>query len=223
MSQISRHVHQLDWTKTRAYAATPSSNGIHIVTKPAGSDRAMSAEEYGSLLAELIAGLRDVCDPVTGDRVVREVWTREQVFSGPYSAGGPDLTLVLADGGLISILRSDAAVKPRPWPVGTHRPEGVFIARGPGIVPEARPSELSILDVAPLALYNLDLPVFSDMAGRVPVEIIRPEVLSARPVRMVAADQAASVSLGASATTSVFDAEAETIMMKRLRALGYVE
>jgi predicted AlkP superfamily phosphohydrolase/phosphomutase len=223
MSQIARHVHQLDWTRTKAYASTPSSNGIHIVTKPPGSDQAMPAEEYAMLLAELISGLRGVRNPTTGEPVVEEVWAREQVFAGPFSAGGPDLTLVLVDGGLVSILRSDAPVKPRRWTVGTHRPDGVFLARGPGVIPGTSPAELSILDVAPLLLYSLELPVPSDIVGRVPTEIFEPSFVASNPVRTVAADQPATVSLGASANTSVFDAEAETTMMKRLRALGYVE
>ena len=45
----------------------------------------------------------------------------------------PDLTLSIRDGGFVSILKSDVVLKPRPEVVGTHRPEGIFMAKGPGI------------------------------------------------------------------------------------------
>ena len=49
-------------------------------------------------------GCAGVRRPHDGRPLVAEVWTREEAFAGPYGAIGPDLSLVLADGGTISIL-----------------------------------------------------------------------------------------------------------------------
>lgn len=222
MAQIARHVNQLDWTRTRAYAATPSSNGIHIVRRRPGADGGVPAEDYQQFRVELIASIREIRNPNTGEPIVAEVWTRDEIFEGPYGENAPDLTLVLADGGLISILRSDASVKPRPWPVGTHRPQGIFIARGPAMQSGVTPGELSILDVAPMLLYSLGLPVPADMMGTVSTDVFTSEALRIRPVEIVESQSSATTNTSRPSAV-VFDADAEATMMKRLRALGYVE
>jgi hypothetical protein len=97
------------------------------------------------------------------------------------------------------------------------------MARGPSIVEGVRPNELSILDVAPLLLYSLDLPIPGDMEGRLPNEILKTDALQVQPIRRVAADQMSTNQAPESSGSADFDAEAEEIMMKRLRALGYIE
>ena len=113
------------------------------------------------------------------------MWTREQAFAGPFEELGPDLSLVLADGGTISILPSETIVARRPEPRGHHRWEGIFLAAGPGIRAGASVEELSIVDVAPLLLHQLGLPVPEDMAGSVPEAVFEPAELERRPVRRV--------------------------------------
>ena len=123
----------------------------------------------------------------TTRRSRRRSWTREEAFPGPYAALGPDVSMVLADAGTISILPSSRIVARRPEPRGHHRWEGIFLAAGPGIRAGASVDELSIVDVAPLLLHRLGLPVPDDMTGRVPVEILEPAELAANPPRTVAA------------------------------------
>ena len=60
----------------------------------------------------------------------------------------------------------ETIVARRPEPRGHHRWEGIFIAAGPGIRAGASVEELSIVDVAPLLLHQLGLPVPEDMAGQ---------------------------------------------------------
>jgi predicted AlkP superfamily phosphohydrolase/phosphomutase len=242
LGQIARHVYQLDWERTVAYAATPSSNGIHLVRRKPDGSEGLTAAECERVRSELAQALRDVRHPITGQPIVAEVVTREEAFSGPYEALAPDLTLVLADGGLVSILHGDTAVKPRTDVVGTHRPEGIFLASGPDIRAGVELAELSISDIAPLLLECLGVPIPADMSGRTPVAAFEPAVVRAKgigEVRRMPAENAvsaggavaqplqpvvASVATKPPSTTEVaFDAEAEETMLKRLRALGYVE
>ena len=90
-----------------------------------------------------------------------------------------DLTLTLRDGGFISILRSEALVRPRPQVKGTHRPEGIFIAGGPGIRRGARIAALPILAVAPTLFYSLGVPVPEDLEGAVATEAFEAELRDA--------------------------------------------
>jgi predicted AlkP superfamily phosphohydrolase/phosphomutase len=221
-AEMTRHVHALDWTRTLAYAATPSSQGIHIVDKLPGSDEPMPDSERVDLMRDIADGLREVRRPHDGAALVEEVWTREQAFPGPFKQLGPDLSLVLADGGTMSILPSETIVARRPQPRGHHRWEGIFLAAGPGIRAGATVDELPIVDVAPLLLHQIGLPAPDDMAGSVPESIFEPGELERRPARRVAPAVAADTAPSAVAEVDL-DPEEQSAVMERLRALGYVE
>jgi predicted AlkP superfamily phosphohydrolase/phosphomutase len=220
--QITRHVFELDWRRTVAYAATPSSQGIHIVRQAADGGAPMSAEDYERLTAEIAEGLLQLRHPLSGRALVTEVLTRKETFSGPFEELAPDLSLVLDEGAAVSILRSDILVRTRDEPNGNHRPEGIFIACGPSIKSGEELDELSIVDVAPMLLYSLDVPVPDDMSGRVPVEAFESSEVERRPPRLVAAG-VSDQSPEAPEDEVVYDSEDEATIISRLRALGYVE
>jgi predicted AlkP superfamily phosphohydrolase/phosphomutase len=220
-AEMTRHVHALDWSRTVAYAATPSSQGIHLVDRTPGGEDPLPAEVRATLTKEIAAKLSDVRRPHDGAALVEEVWTREQAFSGPFEKLGPDISLVLADGGTMSILPSETVVARRPEPRGHHRWEGIFLAVGPGIRAGESVEELSIVDVAPLLLHQVGLPAPDDMAGSVPEAIFEPGELERRPPLRVAAS---APTLAASDVPEVeLDPDEQAAVMERLRALGYVE
>jgi len=225
MNQLARHVHMLDWEKTRAYASTPSSNGIHIVTADSDHKNGVQKEDYERFRKELMESLSGLLSPATGEKMVTRIWTKDEAFQGPHMNRAPDLTLSLWDGGMVSILASDMPVKPRQEPSGTHRPEGVFIAKGPGIRQGVALDQISILDVAPLLLYSLDLPVPGDMEGRVPEKIFEPSRIQQHPVQM--GECSTPVSPAAEKDTGtvdlIYDDEAEAKVAAMLRDLGYIE
>ncbi len=216
VGRVARHTFQMDWTRTRAFVTTPTSNGIFIT----GSTATGTAGADSYAIRERIADeLRRLRDPATGQRIVRQIYTREEAFAGAFSDMAPDLTLELADGGLVSILPSANVFSERPTVSGAHRPVGVFMAKGPGIRPGIVSPELSILDVAPAVLYSLGLGVGEDLEGDVPDTIFEPDVLAAHPVDRVAPAAASSEI----APVAALDAEQEAVVMRRLQELGYVE
>jgi len=222
MDQLARHVYTLDWDRTRAYASTPSSNGIYIEVAKDESGKGVPAAEYEKFRDDLIAALRRVANPDTGEPILAHIYKREDAFEGPYMDRAPDLTLALKDCGLISILASDTPTKPRREPSGTHRPEGIFIAKGPGIKEGEALSELSILDVAPILLYSLDLPIPEDMEGRMPTEAFIPSMLEGRPVKSSAPAEPVEQTSD-TPPEQLYDEKAEEEVLKTLRALGYIE
>jgi predicted AlkP superfamily phosphohydrolase/phosphomutase len=220
-SQMTRHVYELDWQRTVAYAATPSSQGIHIVRHAEGRPP-MTDADYEQLVKEIGDKVRDVRNPTTGRPLVTEVHTRAQTFAGPYEQLAPDLSLALADGAAISILRSPTLVKTRSEPNGNHRPEGVFVAAGPALRSGETLPAMSIVDVAPLLLYSLDVPVPLDMSGRLPADAFRAGELERRPPKYVAGGMPEGRAEAPDAEVS-YDADEEALILNRLRALGYVE
>lgn len=208
----------IDWPATTAYAHTPSSNGIHICVAGRRSPHGIAPEDYPMFRHRLREALLDIRDP-EGQRVVTAVRTREEAFPGPLSDGAPDLTLTLRDGGFLSTVRSESVLTPRSLPVGTHRPEGVFLARGPGVVAGQRLRPLSVLDVTPVVLHSLDVPVPGDLEGRVPEGLFQPSWMAQHPVRVGAPTEPPEAFPRAGGV----DKEEDEQVMARLRALGYVE
>jgi predicted AlkP superfamily phosphohydrolase/phosphomutase len=219
IGQLARHSYQLDWTRTRAYVATPSSNGIHIVTQQAGGDGGVPAAEYERFRDRLAEELSRVTDPESGEPILSRVWRRDEVFAGPHGALGPDLTLELSDGGLVSILASDSVYERRAEVSGTHRPEGIFVARGPQLKRGVVLPQISILDVAPLVLHSLGLAVPQDMEGRVPIDAIDPASLASTPIRSGPPE---SVPLDPRPEPAGYNEQDEQVLVERLRALGYI-
>lgn len=222
IAQLARHTYRLDWEKTRAYAATPSSNGIHIVPADGTHANGVRTEEYEQFRNQLIDKLYKLVSPKDNQKMVTRIWTREEAFSGPYMHLAPDLTLRLRDGGMVSILASDMVIKPRET-TGTHRPEGILIARGPGIRKGHSCKQISILDTAPIVLYCLGLQVPDDMEGHVPVEIFESFALERQPVVIGKSSQPVTSTVEQVKEESGYDDETEAIIAARLRDLGYIE
>ncbi len=222
IAKLARHVYELDWNRTTAYAATPSSNGIHIVVADGENASGVPVKDYHRFRDQLVASLRGFTDG-KNDPVVSQIWTREEAFAGPYQGLAPDLTLALRDGGQVSILSSDAPLTRRQEAKGTHRPEGVFIAGGPGIRRGASLPQLSILDVTPVLLYCLGLPIPGDVEGNLPAELFDESTLRKVPVRDGEATQVGVAEQGDRDQEYTLSPEDEAEIARRLRALGYIE
>jgi predicted AlkP superfamily phosphohydrolase/phosphomutase len=221
LGMIGRSPSMIDWSGTTAYALTPSSNGIHIAVTGQRGQQGIESTEYDSVRAMLMEQLCQLTDPAMGGRVVTDVWTREEAFQGAHRDMAPDLTLSLRDGGFVSILKSDVVLKPRPEVVGTHRPQGIFMAKGPAIRQALCLPPLSITDVAPTLLYTLGLPVPRDLEGRVAEQIFEPAALQALPVRLGEPTYVPEAFPEWPNHQENQDGEAQ--VLARLKNLGYVE
>ncbi|MGQ9567491.1 MAG: alkaline phosphatase family protein [Anaerolineae bacterium] len=183
----------VDWSRTRAFSEEVRGN-LWINLK--GRDPAGIVEpgaEYEALRDELIAGLSSLRNPLTGGPLVRRVWRREDLYTGPYVERFPDL-VVEADvpdvfrprgdyqgSDAVRILSREelAALKTS----GTHRMEGILVACGPGVQAGAHVRGASLQDLAPTILHLLGEPVPAHMDGRVLTELLDPSWLAASPVR----------------------------------------
>jgi predicted AlkP superfamily phosphohydrolase/phosphomutase len=210
----------LDWDHTTAFAATPTSNGVYIVVDRDGSGVGVPPAGYEAFLKRLVQELTDARHPQTGEPITSEVWSRDEAFAGPYGDMAPDITLTMPDGGLVSILNSQAIVAQRPSVAGAHRPVGVFGARGPRICAGLDAGELSILDVAPLILYSLDLPIPEDIQGHMPEELFDKAHLEQAPMKT---DVRKAPVPEPAVPASQMSKQDEQIVLDRLRELGYVE
>jgi predicted AlkP superfamily phosphohydrolase/phosphomutase len=216
----------LDLTRTRAFAYGTFGNIVVNVRGREAQGVVEPGDEYERVRDEIAAGLLELCSP-TGERIVRAVHRREDMFDGPQLDRIPDLLVEFDD---YAWLGKGNLKGPTPtlWDevqieggsevlyVGSHRFEGILALAGPSAASGVKLSA-RIEDVAPTVLYLLGEPVPDNLEGRVLVEAVEPSLLDERQPEYRPAD---GLELDQSRR---FD-EAETAAVEsRLRGLGYLE
>ncbi len=198
-------------------------------------NRRLSPARRARLIEEITAGLRELRDAETGERVVAEVRTIAEVYGAEcvgyngYSAGGeqsgancPDLVAIPAEGYSIDPGTADDEVL-RPvtsesFHIGTHAFEGVWFLDGPDVAP-AQGGLVPIVDFAPTLLFYLGLPVPGYMQGRVRTDLFAPQFLHARPPVFVDDDGIAG---RGDSQGEGYGAAEQAMVEERLRNLGYL-
>jgi predicted AlkP superfamily phosphohydrolase/phosphomutase len=160
------------------------------------------------------------------------VWRREELFEGECAAQGPDLVLDWWSGGGFSASPSLAEKQDGPvlkikerapmaepeWS-GTHRLQGILIARGPAIRAGARTDGARLIDMMPTILYLMGIQVPAGLDGRVLTEMVRPDWLAAHPV----GGETGSYMAEPVQPSTPYSAEEAAEVEERLKALGYVD
>ncbi|KGF73633.1 phosphodiesterase [Neosynechococcus sphagnicola sy1] len=219
--RMKEHMMMIDWKNTLAYCPSPSSNAIYVLRND-DSNAGVKNEEYAQFCSKLKQQLKNYKDPSDGKHVFVDVdINRKRIEGLPTIEYSPDITLKLRDGGFVSIVKSTRVVTPREKPEGTHRPNGIFIARGPDIKTELSLQPLSILDITPLLLYLLRLPISSDLEGRLPVAVINEDTLSSYPVQYD--DTSHYQWQGSVDQTKDISEEEKDALMNQLKLLGYMD
>jgi arylsulfatase A-like enzyme len=103
---------------------------------------------------------------------------------------------------------------------GTHHPDGIFIAHGPGVAAGARVEGARIEDVAATLLYSAGVPVPADFEGRVVTQALTRAQLEARPVRK----GPRTVSVGqVPDAAGEMPADEKEKLLEQLKMLGYMD
>jgi predicted AlkP superfamily phosphohydrolase/phosphomutase len=224
----------IDWASTKAYCsevlASPPSIWINRKgSKPSGI---VEDGEHEELIAFIVEKLKALKDPRTGESVIPRIYRRDEVFQGPYSMEAPDLILDWWSKNAFSsspsfpedsdkpplIVRERQPMKESEW-AGTHRLEGILIAKGGPIKKGTQISGARLMDMAPTLLYLAGQKIPSDMDGKVLLDFLEPEFVVKNPVEYDQ-PQAGDQSGG---TGSTYSAEDAALVEERLKALGYIE
>jgi predicted AlkP superfamily phosphohydrolase/phosphomutase len=161
----------VDWSKTRAYALALGQIYVNMKGRESRGIVAPGAEA-AALKKELIERFTALKDPDTGERVVRKVYTREDLYQGPYFSEAPDLVVGFEEGYRVSWQTSLGGIPPeviepneRRWSadhcsVDPAQVEGIFLSNRPVDAATAR-----IEDLAPSVLTKLGVVPPADMDG----------------------------------------------------------
>jgi predicted AlkP superfamily phosphohydrolase/phosphomutase len=211
----------VDWEKTKAFFASIPTQGVFINVKRDGFGVVDPGQEYQDLRLHIKEKLLELCDPRSGEPVIDQIWMKEEIYHGPQAKYAPDLVFVARQYAYLGrqlfgdhkIIRSAENL-----PVGFHRSNGIFLARGSMIQSGKSISGADIADIAPTVLYSMGLPIPDDMDGKVLSEVFRDDIVQSRPVKFAQAEAYE----GAQEEETYSPEESEKIK-ERLRSLGYIE
>lgn len=220
LSGDGRQPRAIDWNNTLAFCHAPSSNAIYVNQSHEVVQKWETAD-YVKFCTKIRQQLLDFRNPDDGGQVFTSVELNKARIEGMSCLEhSPDIVLQIRDGGFVSVLKSPKVVFPREKPDGTHRPDGIFIARGPDIKVGQKIEPLSILDITSLMLYLLDLPIPTDLEGRVPTEILIADSLNGHSVEYQSVTQA---SFAESEKRDEISEEEKEALMDQLKLLGYMD
>ena len=175
----------VDWARSKVFFAQ---NHLWVSLRGRDKDGIVEVEEYGRLRAEVMATLRDLKDPETGEHVMAFVLSREDApmvglwgphigdlvycYAGGYRWAGPE---VLRMGEVRTVFPCDGG-NHGPM-VTTYETEvgsvlGTLILSGPGVVergqlPQEEQARFCTTDLAPTLAYLLELDAPAQSEGRV--------------------------------------------------------
>ncbi|MFZ1505666.1 MAG: alkaline phosphatase family protein, partial [Anaerolineae bacterium] len=154
----------VDWPATRAYSLGNIGQIRLNVTGREPQGCVAPGREYEQVREEIMARLRLLTDPATGEAVVDEIYPREALYRGPYLEDAPDIVFLpkrleyfgfgeyeFGSHRVIEAMRRGIS--------GTHRMNGIFAALGEPVQPGVEISGATLADLAPTILHLLGQPI----------------------------------------------------------------
>jgi predicted AlkP superfamily phosphohydrolase/phosphomutase len=176
--------------------------------------------EYEAARERVVAVLRQLTHPETGEPFLDEVIYGPDVTHGPYADQAPDLHVVLDGYRCIAFplfaTNNEVVARQIRGDSGCHRSNGIFIGHGSGFGRGTEIEGSRISDLAPTILHLMGQPVPSNMDGRVLSQALAPTFVDTHPVHFTDAE-------GGEGDEELALSDEETAEIEeRLRALGYL-
>jgi predicted AlkP superfamily phosphohydrolase/phosphomutase len=199
----------VDWGSTKAYSYG-NFGEVFLNVKGREPQGIVSPQEYEGVRQYIREQLKHVDFPWTPKSIC--VWNREDIYEGDYIDKMADLIIEIDEFRChtVSSLGNDSLFRRRRG--GVHHPEGILMAKGPGISVNVQVTGARIEDIAPTALFLLGVPVPADMTGHV----LRGALSVSGAVEYQEAPRLVETK------AAVYSDEEAKMMADRLRALGYM-
>jgi len=212
----------VDWERTVAYALSGGVyGGLFVNLKGREPRGAVEPEDYEKTRDELIDLLGDLKDPRTDRCLIEIVQKREEIYKGRFLGEAPDLYFLpyVPTVGVFGDFEfsSNKVIEEVSDAISAqHRMEGIFVASGPAVKKGVEVSEMTVIDLAPLMLYLMNLPIPAVVDGKLRKDVLDEGRLEGRPP--VYAKMQDLYEAGNRGRDSVED---ESIR-DRLKGLGYI-
>lgn len=167
MKKILLSEKDIDWSRTKAYSM--GNIGQIFFNK----DIVKTKKEHQKLASELKSKLLELKDGQ--EKIIENVYEKEEVFWGSELKNAPDLIFHTKNfeysPRLYFEFGCDKLTCPEKVKTGDHKPNGIFLIRGPNIRKNNRLKTKNITDVAPTVLSILNIKNKYDMDGNIIKEI----------------------------------------------------
>ncbi len=210
----------IDWARTSVYSLG-NAGQLWINVKGREPQGTVSpGAEYEAVRQDVIDRLREMRDPETGEKMVDEVYTREEMYQGDYLEKMPDIVFVPQNFRYLSFgeyeFASNKLVDVSYGITGWHRMNGMTLFHGKPVNVNGELQNARIEDIAPTVLYLMGQPVPSAMNGRILTEVLRPEWIDEKRMERVDIDtQTDHAHID-------FSMDDEDAVRQRLEDLGYL-
>jgi predicted AlkP superfamily phosphohydrolase/phosphomutase len=217
-SYLTLSLSDIDWSRTRAYSIGLDGNVRLNVDGREPNGIVSFGNEYSRLIADLKTRIQNIRDPTTEERIADDVFSRDEIFVGPYLDQGPDLVPVLTRYHQDLNWGSNAIIGPSQADIsGNHRPAGIMIVSGPSICKGRSLGPRSLINIAPTVLHLLGIHALEKLDGEMMTDIFD-DSHKMEPEQTESADHS-SLHIN---TPVVYTREEEEQLKQRLRKLGYL-
>ncbi|MDO8141484.1 MAG: alkaline phosphatase family protein [Candidatus Brocadiales bacterium] len=216
----------IEWNASRAYA---TSFGININLRGREPNGMVPPGDYNSLVEEIRNHLYQVKDPDTGRKIISKVFTKEELYHGPYEGSAPDIQFLLSEPHYMFSKSLDNAalfknMDHNNYAINAHHINSeesaynaIFMAYGKHIKHTNLNNPPRIMDIVPTALYLMGLPVPEGLDGRPLTEILDEEFMKANRIDYQKID------IYKERDALLLSKEEEEKMREQLKNLGYIE
>ncbi|HZQ09656.1 MAG TPA: alkaline phosphatase family protein [Anaerolineae bacterium] len=176
----------IDWSRTQAYAIGTMGN-VYLNVRGREPNGIVEMQDYEATRDRVISAMRELCNPETNQPIFDFVYRREEIYNGDALDKAPDVVGLIdgpyhiaavdwrgADGTKSVVEKLGSQLLFVSDTSGQHRMDGILIASGAGIVPNASDAthrtmtqSPNLIDLAPTILQLLGEPIPDDMDGRV--------------------------------------------------------
>jgi len=180
----------IDWRNTQAFMINGWVYGnIYLNLKNREKEGIVLSHRYDGLCQEIGQALYDLENPEK-EKMVEQVYQREDIYQGPYLESAPDLIVKPKIGYEFSstLFQRKELLRPaksRRDHLGSHSPEGILVMQGEMIDTSAasvvKNTNPNIVDLFPTILFALGVGVPSYIDGKILEGAFKPEYFSAHP------------------------------------------
>jgi hypothetical protein len=177
----------VDWERTVAYALSGGVyGGLFVNLKGREPRGAVEPDDYEKVRDELIDLLGDLKDPRTDRCLIEIVQKREEIYRGRFLGEAPDLYFLpyVPTVGVFGDFEfsSNKVIEEVSDAISAqHRMEGIFVASGPAVKKGQEVSGMTVMDLAPMMLYLMNLPIPSGVDGKLRKDVLDEGLLEKRP------------------------------------------
>jgi predicted AlkP superfamily phosphohydrolase/phosphomutase len=158
----------IDFNNSLAFFGHPMDQGIFINKRHQSINN--SEKKYSEIREEIKSVLSSLKDPYHNVHVFENVYDREELYHGKYVNSAPDIIFKITAGyfcqsGITS--KNIIEEQSKAFVSGSHRPKGIFVARGRNLSQGKKLSDLNMIDVLPTVLSMLGSKIPEELEGHV--------------------------------------------------------